>query len=67
LQGKLLLSCLQKKNPTKKQNRDCILFPAKLAITYFCSSSLATCWSSIVDARNLWQICTLEIGSCRHV
>ncbi len=43
LEGKLLLSCLQKKNPTKKQNRECILFPAKLAITYFCSSSLATC------------------------
>jgi hypothetical protein len=27
---------------------------------------LATCWSSSVDARNPWQICTLEIGSC-HV
>jgi hypothetical protein len=43
LEGKLLLSCLQKKNPTKKQNREGILFPAILAITYFCSSSLATC------------------------
>jgi hypothetical protein len=44
LEGKLLLSSLQKKNPTKKQNREWILFPAKLVITYFCSSSsLATC------------------------
>lgn len=44
LKGKLPLSSLQKKNPTKKQNRECILFPAKLVITYFCSSSsLATC------------------------
>ncbi len=33
----------KRKTQQKKQNRECIFFLAKLAITYFCSSSLATC------------------------
>ncbi len=58
-----------KRKPNKKTEQRVHSFSCYIIYNIFLFMFFGnlTCWSLSVDARNLWQICTLEIGSCRHV